>query len=271
MRVLLLLLASAGVCFGQAFSFNDIPYMAQGYGAQNTELNVLLNANQRGTLISSGPTGLADGKVFTFSGWIYRYAQSNDLRMVFAFMNASSVQSRWLAFINTDNLFWIQASASDGSSVLVINTTNTIATNVWTHIYGCGNAAVAGATKIYVNGVLATTNTSTRVDNTIDYVGVNYAYHFSRFTSATANLWSGGLSELWFDDSYLDDPLKFITSVGGCPKTLGSDGSLPTGSSPVFYLNRDGDNFALNSGTGGNFSGLNQPWANLSPKQCNTP
>lgn len=64
------------------------------------------------------------------------------------------------------------------------------------------------------------------------------------------------------DDVYMDlsveaNRRKFISS-NGKPVSLGSDGSLPTGSSPLIYFHLDDGesaaNFATNRGTGGNFS-----------------
>ena len=70
------------------------------------------------------------------------------------------------------------------------------------------------------------------------------------------------MAELWLDDSYIDlssstNRQKFYTS-GSRAADVGSDGSTPTGSSPLMYLHLDagetGNNFASNAGTGGDFS-----------------
>ncbi len=46
------------------------------------------------------------------------------------------------------------------------------------------------------------------------------------------------------------------------PISLGSDGSLPTGSAPVFYFKGNGDAFNVNSGTGGDMTVTNVTIAN---------
>jgi len=43
-------------------------------------------------------------------------------------------------------------------------------------------------------------------------------------------------------------------SAGGKPVDLGSDGSTPTSSQPIIYLNGDNTNFQTNQGSGGNFN-----------------
>jgi hypothetical protein len=74
---------------------------------------------------------------------------------------------------------------------------------------------------------------------------------------------NGSMAELYFNTvAYMDFTVvanrrKFISSLLK-PMDLGADGSLPTGSPPIVYFHlADGEapaNFAINRGTGGNFS-----------------
>ena len=70
--------------------------------------------------------------------------------------------------------------------------------------------------------------------------------------------WIGGMSEFWWDDVFMDLTLepqrrKFVDGSGG-PVFLGTNGQLPTGSSPDVFLSGDVNTWHLNKGTGGGFS-----------------
>lgn len=66
------------------------------------------------------------------------------------------------------------------------------------------------------------------------------------------------MADVWVDDSYLDlsaaaNRRKFI-DASGKPVDLGSDGSTPTGSSPLMFFSGATASWHTNKGTGGGFS-----------------
>ena len=106
----------------------------------------------------------------------------------------------------------------------------------------------------FVNGVAASPTWATYTDANIDY---------TRAQSAVANQYGSGsgasplrakLSDIWFDTSYIADLSVFYDTTLNKPKSLGGDGSTPTGSSPIVYLPLNGNNAGKNKGTGGDFT-----------------
>jgi hypothetical protein len=67
---------------------------------------------------------------------------------------------------------------------------------------------------------------------------------------------------LWFNTEYIDfsqeaNRLKFFDAFNN-PVDLGADGSTPTGSQPLIYMN-EGFHLGTNLGSGGNFTPQNTP------------
>jgi hypothetical protein len=202
------------------------------------------------TIISSGPTGLANGKQVTFSTWV-KFSADNSFEAIAVF--ASSVgATRFAVFRNNSNQFYIYGQSAVPADVLyLVGTTSVTISSGWVHLYICVDLADTAKRKMYINGVAETLTVNTYSDVALGLVGASFKYRIGA-DGVVANLLSGAVTELWFDDSYLDDTTKFAS--GGKPISLGSDGSLPTGSSPVFYLKGSGDGFNVNSGTGGDFT-----------------
>jgi len=103
---------------------------------------------------------------------------------------------------------------------------------------------------------LDSTTWTTYTDDTIDYAATTPRYRVGSSASNGARL-NGCLSELWFDDQYLDLSVqanreKFRTAAGK-PKNLGSDGSTPTGTAPSHYFKSASPNAEVNDGTGEDF------------------
>ena len=98
-------------------------------------------------------------------------------------------------------------------------------------------------------------------DTTVGYLDATN-WGIGAYTNASNKL-NGCLAELYFaPGQYLDFSIpanrrKFITSTGK-PAALGSTGSLPTGTAPAVYQHLANAeavaNFAVNRGTGGNFT-----------------
>lgn len=202
------------------------------------------------SLTSSGPTGLADGKTFTFSGWVKLWADS--IWHPLANFGTSGPATRFLVRIENTGVIRVFAVNSSGSTILDISSTATITSSEgWVHVYTCIDLTDTTKRKIYKNGVSSSLTVTTWSDDTIDFIGANYIYRFGADIFGVDNVY-GGVSQDWFDDSYLDNVSAFYNS--GQPVNLGTSGETPTGSSPVFYMMGSGNGFNVNSGTGGNFT-----------------
>jgi len=108
---------------------------------------------------------------------------------------------------------------------------------------------------------------STLTNDTIDYVTATPNWAVGADTDATDKM-SGAIAELYFaPNQYLDLSVqanreKFI--LNGAPVSLGSDGSLPTGTAPAIYLPNRAALVGTNAGSGGNFT------INGAPKDANS-
>jgi ferredoxin len=202
-------------------------------------------------LTSSGPTGLADSKLFTFSCWVRFDGGDGVAQALWTWANSLGT-TRCQLFKQATNTLRVFARNSAGSTILDLTTTNTwTASANWLHVYVCIDTASSANCKIYVDGGLES-HSGSPTDDTISWVSTSARYTIGGDGGAPGALLNGALAELWWNDSYLDDTTKFAS--GGCPISLGSDGSTPTGSAPVFYLKGSGNGFNVNSGTGGNFT-----------------
>jgi hypothetical protein len=125
--------------------------------------------------------------------------------------------------------------------------------NGWRHVMASWNLATA-AKHLYVDGADALQAGGTYTNDNIDYTQSNYCV--GAFTDG-ANKVNCCLSDFYFNSAeYIDlsdagNRAKFYNSG---PVSLGSDGSLPTGTAPIVYLKGDDTNFQTNAGTGGNFT-----------------
>ena len=202
------------------------------------------------------PTGLADGYSFTFSAHIKMGASSDGIACRI-FDIADSTGTRYLTVDRTvDNKIFSVARNSSGSVILQYTTTTATVTEStgWAHLYIFFNMQqAAGLNKVYINGVSAAFTTTTYLTSggVIDMIAGTapvYTIGGSGNTSPTEKF-KGSMSELWFNDSYLDDLTKFTNS--NVPISLGENGELPFGIPPVFYFSRagGGNSWSTNAGT----------------------
>lgn len=201
---------------------------------------------------NSAPSGLADGKTFTFSGWFKKMGGDGVAQVLFAIGDETG-STRLGVNITSGNL--IQLAARNAADAIILNLSgdSTItAAKGWLHFYACIDMANTSNRKIYVNGREEVLSVTTYTDDTIDLVGTDYRYVVATSSGVGASLYTGAAAEIWWNDSYLDSVSSFYKAPAQ-PQNLGSDGSTPTGSQPVFYLKGSGNAFNVNSGTGGNY------------------
>ncbi len=200
-------------------------------------------------------TGSKNGRQGTLSVWLR--LDGGDGANLFFLANGTGIQFRRssankMAF-NLDN-------ASGGALVRFTSNDAFTASATWMHILLSWNVNFSIGNKIirlYVNDASAAVTVGS------EFAAADIGYAESSWTvgaaAAANNPFNGAISELWFDQStYLDFSVeanrrKFI-GADGKPVRLGADGSLPTGSAPILYLNNPAASFGINKGTGGSFS-----------------
>lgn len=189
--------------------------------------------------------------------------------------------------------FWLRLDAGDGSNLQLIRSDNLAfsllktsgnklrvilrdTTTALSLQFDSNASYTAGATWY---NILIAYNTNFSAGNKVKQLYVNNASDLGTVTDASAAFnvgyiatnWAVGatesgtlkfdgcLSEVFFaPGQYLDisdsgNRGKFINGSGK-PVSLGSDGSLPTGSAPILYMKNAAASFGTNSGTGGNLS-----------------
>ena len=203
-------------------------------------------------------TGLVDGKSGILSYWV-RLDGGNATRLN-VLMNGIYTTCRFRSERLPNNLLDNLLVDTSGNNVVSADSSPTTYTSstTWLHILSSWDVSVSAYT-LYVNdvSVLRLNNLANR---TIDYTLGNWSVGAD---TAGSNKMNGALAELYFaPNQYIDFSVeanrrKFITSTGK-PAYIGTDGSLPTGTAPIIYLHLDDAeavaNFALNAGTGGNFT-----------------
>ena len=196
---------------------------------------------------SSDWIGSADGKTGTLSFW-FRIDGTDGSAM---FVGATTGTRNKFRRNSSDKLF-IGAENSSGTTILGLTSTTTFTTSsTWHHALVSFDLSVPIA-HMFIDGVDDEAGGSTETDDTIDYTTSDKSIGSN---VSGGNKWDGCLAEIFFGTGFLDitqesNRLKFRSSDGK-PVNLGTDGSTPTGSSPVVYLRGDSTNFEINSGTGG--------------------
>lgn len=205
------------------------------------------------------PTGLADGYNFTISAHIKMGAGSDGI-LYHIFDISGSTGTRHLTVARDANNKIYVVGRNSSISIILELTTNTVTVTEasgWVHLYICFNMQQAAAlNKVYINGVSAafTTTTYLQTGGVLDMLaGVTPVYTVGANGNASPiNRFKGSMSELWFNDSYIDDLSKFTSS--NVPISLGANGELPLGTAPVYYFSRNGggNSWSTNAGTAQN-------------------
>lgn len=210
---------------------------------------------QRGAELS----GSTDSKLFTLSFWHRIDGGDASARRIFT-NGVSAIGSAFSVSLNTSNQFAIAGANAASAVILNINSSAYVAGPTWRHVLISCDMANAASRHIYINDSSDLATVTTYTNDTIDNTRTQWTIGAHGDASQKMN---GCLAELWFtqgvytDFSIVDNRRKFISSSLR-PVYLGNSGELPTGTSPIcFHHLADAEtvaNFALNRGTGGNFT-----------------
>jgi hypothetical protein len=241
---------------GGDFTVNSGPYTgARGpseFWAGSAEYNGSNQYHGR----ASALTGAVDGKVLTLACAINTDAISgNDY--IFAIRNgAGSVR---FDFWNGAATLKMRGYNAAGSQILgTVTTGNVISATTWHTILLSINMANSGQRLLYVDGVDTSTTWNTYTDGDLELSGAQQYIG----SLAAGDYFDGKIGFLYFTTEYIDfsqeaNRLKFFDAFG-YPVDIGADGSLPTGTPPLIYMNSD-FHLGTNLGTGGDFTPQNTP------------
>lgn len=210
---------------------------------------------------TDGLAGESDTKKFTVSFWIHSSAEGPGSGSIPAFhCRNPSVNSQLVVQAGLNSLGRMNASASlDVSTpILSIQATNPEWTaNTWNHVFMSFDMASASNRYLLLNGVDITgaATVSEYNDIAFPFASATLETYIGRDNvGGTYNSLDGSIAELWMDcDTFLTPSSidKFLR--GRYPVSLGADGSTPTGNQPTLYFKGNGNDFAVNLGTGGTF------------------
>lgn len=195
-------------------------------------------------------TGNADSKVFTISVW-FSCADTFGTSGMGIYGNTNN---RIYAEVNASGFVNIRGRDAAGNAAFDVLSTITVDDGQIHHLMASFNGAT-GAAHLYIDGVDALGSTSTG-NYSVDYTETAH-YVGSLFASGKLN---GKIGQLYINttsaSAYIDlsSPTNRLKFWNSGPVNLGANGELPTGSSPIIFLNNPYTTFQTNLGTGGNFT-----------------
>lgn len=232
------------------------PFITPGIGGYATGAVVFDGSNDYLTR-GANPTGLLDGKKGIISFWVN--FQGGDGVQCSFIENFSAFFA--IRKLNTNK--WQFSGANSSSSSIFVMRSNSSYTSAsgWIHVLASWDLG-SGVDYLYVNNSTEL-NSITLTNDTINYIKSPANFSLGASTAGNSKL-NGYLADVYInlaealDFSSSSNRAKFIDQTTLKPISLGSDGSLPTGTAPLFLqrLNpgSSASTFATNLGTGGDFS-----------------
>ena len=219
-------------------------------------LSVPLTKFTTGDSLSRGgvPTGLSDGPSGTISCWV-KFDAGSDGSNMFILTNTTS---HFRLFRDAANKFYVQAHDASNNPLWSAASTNafTVSSGLMHIMLSWNLVGGSPSTHLYVNGSSqAWTHNTNPTAGTIDYTDTNMGFGMDNL------FYRGDLGQFYFDPNYIDLSVqanreKFVSGTGASvkPVDFGTDGSTPTGTQPIIYLNNPFGTFQNNLGSGGNFT-----------------
>ena len=234
---------------GQAGTPFDIPFFAGPQDFGYIPNAVTFDGSNDYMTVTNSQAGLANGYNFTHSFWIK--PTIGVTRRLWSISDVSTPMM--ITTVASDGRIGISIYSAAGVLKVGSATVNPLSNGTWQHVLFVYSRSTP-LTNIYVGGSLVALTNGTWVGNDGNPNGYAPASANARYTVGAdyegSNKLLADICEWWWDDTILDDPTKF-RSAANRPISLGSDGSLPSGSAPVFYFRGAGNAFNVNYGTGG--------------------
>ena len=229
----------------------DVGFFGSGYKANAVHCG---NGNY---LTRSGTMGVTSSYVGTMSQWLKFTSAATDSRIITIagsneFWNLLGSGIYYRVGFNSagfsSQYFWQSAAAIPADSA-------------WHHIavsWDLNHAANSKLIQVYLDGSPMTVGTiiDTNAAFQADYSVNSTTSYFEGDNNAQL---FGNVAETYFNaavkiDLSIPSNLQKFRSAGGHPVFLGTDGHIPTGTSPIVYLKGKSATRTTNAGTGGNFT-----------------
>jgi len=244
---------------GGDFTVNSGPYTGARGPSEFWGESAEFNGTDQNLTKASTFTGVSDGKAFTFLCSAFFDVTSNG-DTIFSFIDGATYSLRASVGANSRELNLFGTNAS-GTTILSAQTgNNVLTTGGWKNILVSVDMTSASKRHIYINDSNISATWSTYTNDNFNFAGLD-SNNIASFSSGSSFL-NGKIGFLWFNTEYIDfsqeaNRLKFFDAFNN-PVDLGEDGSTPTGSQPLIYLN-EGFHLGTNLGSGGNFTPQNTP------------
>jgi len=208
---------------------------------------------------TSDLTGQADGRLGILSFWLRM--QGGDSTDMYIYEHISPFAFPIYRGSGGNNKVGISMQQDSGYVRYKSRTLTSITVSSgWCHILASWNTNTS-TSNLYLNDA-DDEDTGYAVD-TNEVLNYTHPTHTVGASSTQILKFNGDLFDFYYNTfEYLDitqeaNRRKFI-SAAGKPVFLGDNGELPTGTSPILFLHLDdgetASNFAINAGTGGNFT-----------------
>ena len=206
--------------------------------------------------LSGNLTGITDTKTGIISVWLKVDTDAQSEAIVSGRDTLGTEFFRLLRF--SDNTLRIRVQNTAGTTVWEAETSNTITTSdAWVHILASWDLANTRG-QLYIDDVDRTTQLTSPVNDFVGYSEIDDSWGVGARGNGGVKF-DGCLSQVYFtEDDTIDLAVtanrRLFINANLTPVDLGSDGSNPTGSTPIVYFNKTAANFHLNGGTGGDFT-----------------
>jgi hypothetical protein len=251
--------SSAGTNLGTGgdFTVNSGPYVgARGpseFWADSAEFN---GTNQSLTR-TSALTGAVDGKAFSLA-IAYKADTTSGYHPMFKIASDNASASNWALNISQSGTsIIIEAFNSSGTRILDDTLGSFVPDTNWHTALITVDLTSSSLFEAFLDMVDQNPSASTYTNSDITFSDSDI-----RIGQERTNYFDGRIGFLWFNTSYIDfsqeaNRLKFFDAFNN-PVDLGADGSVPTGSQPLIYMN-EGFHLGTNLGSGGNFTPSGTP------------
>ncbi len=212
-----------------------------------------INFNGTARLVNTGIlTGVSDSKNFTGSAWFRNPATASSEIL---FITQGSTVELYLA---SSGAIVISGKNTSGTYILSVqSTTSGYNDGNWHHVMWSFDMSNVARRHLYIDGISSLT-VNTYTNAIIDFTDLSYIVGSSDPSSQSLAL-TGDIADLWINfGTYIDlssasNRNLFYNSTYGAVN-LGTNGSLPLGSTPSIFLSGDTATWLTNKGSGGGFT-----------------
>lgn len=243
-----------GLNQGTGGNFTLTGVVARSGRGPNQYNTAALTTNGTSEYLTKSVTGITNSTVLTF------FAAIKDTTGSYTFSIERGTYAP-LLITSYDNYINVYSRDSTNSDVVFVTFTHNLPrTGRYLLVVFSIDSTDSSKCVCYVNGVAATRTVNTFLNQTMELAsGVAYLGYYAR----NASYYAITCGSLWFNTSYIDLTVqanreKFVTGTGinAMPVSLGTNGELPTGSSPLIYLPLLATSAGKNNGTCGDFTAI---------------